>query len=285
MTNNADLYIELMKGVVTRSVCPDRYRPLKASILRSRNLPAFAAFKLIEPFLNAFNLRLCLANYNPQVRRAGTDWPADAETMVGMQRISNVEFCVRDVVARGVPGDFIETGVWRGGVCIFVKAMLKALGDTERVVWLADSFEGLPRPDGRFQQDAGDNFYQFKDVLGVSLMEVQTNFERYGLLDNRVRFLKGWFKDTLPTAPIDRLAILRLDGDMYASTWDALQALYWKVSPGGYVIVDDYGAVDACKQAVQDFRSQNGITDPIQRIDDLGVFWRNSSDVAQPACV
>jgi O-methyltransferase len=85
--------------------------------------------------------------------------------------------------------------------------------------------------------------------LAVSLEQVKANFDRYGLLDDQVRFLKGWFRDTLPVAPIERLAVLRLDGDMYESPMDTLVNLYPKLSEGGYVIVDDYGAIPACRQA------------------------------------
>jgi len=114
--------------------------------------------------------------------------------------------------------------------------------------------------------------------LAVPLERVQDNFRRYGLLDSQVRFLKGWFRDTLPTAPIDRLAILRLDGDLYESTIQALDSLYDKLSPGGFVIVDDFHNVAACRQAVHDFRNNRGITDPIQTIDWGGAFWRRSGD-------
>jgi hypothetical protein len=89
-----------------------------------------------------------------------------------------------------------------------------------------------------------------------------------------VRFLPGWFSDTLPVCGIERLAVLRLDGDMYASTMDAIVPLYPRVSPGGFVIVDDYHEVPGCKQAISDYRAQEGITAPIQEIDGLGVYWR-----------
>ena len=89
-----------------------------------------------------------------------------------------------------------------------------------------------------------------------------------------MKFLKGWFKDTLPAAPIDHIAVLRLDGDMYSSTMDALQALGHKVSPGGYIIVDDFGAVECCRKAIADYRREKGITAPINDIDGIGAYWR-----------
>lgn len=209
-------------------------------------------------------------------RQEGRDWPRLAHTMIGQKRIDNLQFCVEDVIQRGVPGDFIETGVWRGGACIFMRGIAKAYGVTDRVVWVADSFEGLPPPDPeKYPADRDDIHSQFK-VLGVSQEEVAANFEKYGLKDDQVRFLKGWFKDTLPAAPIKQLAVARLDGDLYESTMDALNALYPKLSVGGYLIVDDYGAVPACKLAVEDYRRAHGIDDQMTVIDWGGVFWQRS---------
>jgi O-methyltransferase len=111
-------------------------------------------------------------------------------------------------------------------------------------------------------------------VLAVSEDTVRANFRRYGLLDDRVRFLRGWFKDTLPGAPIDQIGLLRLDGDLYESTIQALDALYPRLSVGGFCIIDDYHAIDACRQAVTDYREKHSISDNIVEIDGTGVFWR-----------
>jgi O-methyltransferase len=213
--------------------------------------------------------------FDREMRSLGRDWPRHADTMIGLKRLENVRYCVETALNDGVPGDMVETGVWRGGGSIMMRAVLEAFGDPTRQVWCADSFEGLPPPDmERYPQDAGMNWHTFPE-LAISLEQVQANFQKYGLLDNRVKFLKGWFKDTLPQAPIEQIAVLRLDGDLYASTMDALTSLYHKVSPGGFVIVDDYGIPeDICRNAVNDFRESHGITDPIQDIDGFGVFWR-----------
>ena len=191
--------------------------------------------------------------------------------MIGLKRLDNLHACIESVIRDQVLGDFIETGVWRGGACIFMRAALNVYGDETRKIWLADSFEGLPRPDGRYRQDEGSIFWKASHTLAISLDQVRANFSRYGLLDERVRFLKGWFKDTLPTAPIERLAILRLDGDMYSSTMDSLTSLYPKLSSGGFAIIDDY-AIEACRKAVTDFRESNKINDPILPIDWTGVY-------------
>lgn len=204
----------------------------------------------------------------------GRVWPQFAHTMIGFPRLNNLEFCVRSVLDDNIPGDFIETGVWRGGACIFMRAILKAYGVTGRRVWVADSFEGLPRPDPKKSPvDKGNKLYTFKE-LAISIETVQGNFRAYGLLDDQVKFLKGWFKDTLPTAPIEKLAVARLDGDMYESTMDAFVNLYSKLSVGGYLIVDDYGAVRRCREAVHDFREKNGIREEMVKVDHSGIFWR-----------
>ena len=214
--------------------------------------------------------------YNSKIRDRGLDWPSKAHTMIGNQRMINLRKLTEYVINYSIPGDLIEAGIWRGGACIYMRAILKAYDVTDRIVWCVDSFEGLPTPDYKqFPQDAGDIHHTF-EPLKVSLEEVKNNFAKYALLDEQVKFLKGWFKDTLPDAPIECLSILRLDADMYQSTNEGLMYLYDKVSPGGYIIVDDYGVVQGCRAAVHDFRKRRAITSPIQNIDGIGVYWQKS---------
>lgn len=195
--------------------------------------------------------------------------------MIGLRRLESLEQCVLQALSENVPGDLVETGVWRGGASILMKAVLAALEEHERKVWVVDSFQGLPRPDPtRFPADAGPALSDFNAYLGVSLDEVKANFARYGLLNEQVRFIEGWFSESLPNAPIERIAVLRADGDLYESTMDILDNLYGKVSPGGFIIIDDYGALQSCRSAVDDFRAAHGITDAIQTIDWTGVYWR-----------
>jgi O-methyltransferase len=209
-----------------------------------------------------------------KMRSEGQDWPSNAHTMIGLQRLNNLQFCAEDILANQVPGDFIETGVWRGGSVIFMRAILKAHNITNRSVWVADSFAGVPPPNPKqYPLDAGIRLDSFPQ-LAIPREEVELNFARYGLLDAQVRFLPGWFRDTLPSAPMDTLALLRLDGDLYESTMDGLIHLYPKLSVGGYIIIDDYGAIEACKQAVHDYRTSHGITEKIVDIDGTGAYWQ-----------
>jgi len=210
-------------------------------------------------------------------RYLGKDWPGRAFTMIGVQRLENIRYCMERALADGVPGDFIEAGAWRGGATIFMRAVLAAHDVRDRTVWVADSFEGLPPPKPeKYPADEGLDLHEEK-ILAVSLEEVKRNFERYGLLDEQVRFLKGWFSETLPSAPIERLAVLRADADLYESTTDVLINLYDKVSVGGFVILDDYFLIPACRQAVDDFRRERGITDPIVRVDWNSGYWIKSA--------
>jgi O-methyltransferase len=232
------LYLELLKGCLTRTIVGEA-----------------------QPF-------------DADTRRLGRDWPQAAETMIGSVRLDNLQHCIESVLHDNIPGDLIETGVWRGGATILMRGVLAAHGITDRIVWVADSFAGLPPPNAQaYPADAGDPHWTYRELI-VPLKTVQENFARYGLLDEQVRFLVGWFRDTLPTAPIDRLAVARLDGDMYESTMDALVALYPKVAIGGYLIVDDYGAVPGCRRAIDDYRQRQGIIEPMTAIDWTGVFWR-----------
>ncbi len=259
-------YIELLKNVLTASIYEESSW---SSTALARSGPRLWLHKL----LSRWSLLLVRRRrFDAQARREGRDWPMFGYTMAGHERLNNVQQCVETVLREGIAGDFVETGAWRGGMTIFMRALLQVHGVTDRQVWVADSFEGLPAP-----KDSSDGWdYSDVDYLKVSLEQVQDNFRRFGLLDAQVKFLQGWFCDTLPKAPIQRLAILRLDGDMYSSTWDALVNLYPRVSRGGFVIVDDYFSWPACRRAVDEYRAQHGLTEPVMAIDWTGAYWQTT---------
>lgn len=245
LSTTGDLYVDLLIRTLTNSIYGD---------------PSIAPWQNQDDFID-------------QQREVGADWPRSAHTMVGRRRLKNLAELVGRTIDDRIPGDYIETGVWRGGCCIMMRAMLAYKGRAGSKVFVADSFEGLPPPSDGITPDVGDIHHTF-DELRVSQEEVAANFTKYGLLDDRVVFLKGWFKDTLPKLKTNKFALLRLDGDMYESTMDALVALYPKLSPGGFIIIDDYGCVPACKQAVTDYRMQHGIREKIVDVDWSGVYWQ-----------
>lgn len=214
--------------------------------------------------------------FNANLREHGWDWPSVAFTMVGTKRLANVRTVLESVIGERVPGDFVETGVWRGGACIMARAVLMAYGVTDRRVIVCDSFEGLPPPNAEaYPADQGSDFHNYSD-LSVSLDQVKANFAKYDLLDDQVVFLKGWFRDTMPKIPSEQIAVLRLDGDMYESTIDPLRYNYDKIPTGGFVVVDDYHVVPSAKAAVHDFLSERGISVDLCEIDGVGVYFRKN---------
>jgi O-methyltransferase len=224
-------------------------------------------------------------NRRANARERGKDTPPHAETMVGRKRLNNLQWLIERALRDAVPGDLVEAGVWRGGAAILMRAVLVARNDESRRVWVCDSFAGLPEPDTdrfpideslRLDPDSSDNL--MRGTLAVSVDTVKANFAHYGLLDDRVCFVEGWFKDTLPTAPIDEVAVLRVDGDLYESTMDVLTNLEDRVSPGGYVIIDDYHGLEACRQAVDDYRADRRIDAPLTQIDWTGVWWQKPAE-------
>jgi O-methyltransferase len=268
----AEMYLDLLKQILTRVIAHEVLIPVtdakwtwKSALRRQLSrLLAMRGYCLARP-----------ARFDFSARAEGTDWPAEAETMVGLKALENLQYCIVEALKNNVPGDLIETGVWRGGACIFMRAVLKIAADNERRVWVADSFEGLPKASVEADQESEQASSACEwQQLAVSVDEVKANFRKYGLLDSQVHFLKGWFRDTLPTAPIKRLAVIRLDGDMYESTWDALTALYPKLSPGGFLIVDDYYTWPVCKEAVDEYRRRFNVSEELRRVDQARVFWQ-----------
>jgi O-methyltransferase len=209
-------------------------------------------------------------------RKPGTLGPSTAHTMVGVDRANNVRELVQKALDENIPGDFIETGVWRGGCCILMRGILAANGVTSRKVYVADSFEGVPPPKPDLYPADRDSTLHRAPELAVPLDVVKANFDRYGLLDDQVFFVPGFFSDTLPSLKSGPFALIRLDGDLYESTYLALQHLHPKVSRGGFVIIDDFGIAPACRQAVFEYRAQHKIDSPIHQVDRSGVWWRNS---------
>lgn len=263
-------YLELLKRSLMGTVHQDVYVARPAYTGPARRLDRWTG-ELLCRALRRRNWEL--ARRVPRhVVESGRMRPLTAETMVGAARLDNLRSCIERVVGDRVTGDLIETGVWRGGASIFMRGVLRAMEVADRRVWVADSFRGLPPPSGDVPADEGDEHHRVPE-LAVPLEVVQENFRRYGLLDDQVRFVQGWFSDTLPGLRDARWALIRLDGDMYESTMDALENLYPQLSPGGYVIVDD-GALPPCRAAVADFRAARSIEEPVEWIDWTGFFWR-----------
>jgi len=217
--------------------------------------------------------------FDSGAREGGEDWTYLGDTMIGNIRMKNIWELIADVTKNNVPGDYMETGVWRGGASVFARAVLNVLGQTRRTSYVCDSFAGLP-PGDRFLDagDAGWNLMSF--YLAIPEEIVATNFKRTGLLDSNVVFAKGFFNETMPVLRkhIKKVAVLRLDGDMYESTVDVLYHFYDKLSIGGYVIMDDWYGFPA-KTAAEDFFRAHDIYPEIFPVDKIAAYWKKTVDV------
>jgi O-methyltransferase len=266
-------YLDLLKRAITRALfmrATERHTwragfPVKRQLVR-----------MSQRLLSKFNLEVVrLIRTGPEdyleSGHAARNRAEDSESMLGTRQFDNMQACIADVIRNDVPGDLLEAGVWRGGMTIFMRGVLLSLGVTDRLVWVVDSFSGLPPPDPEAESNA--RWWREAD-MAESLETVRANFARYGLLDDQVRFLKGFFADSLPGAPIDKLAILRMDADLYQSTADVLQNLYPRLSSGGWLICDDYLNLHDCRRAVDEYRARHGITEPIVEIDQRAICWK-----------
>jgi O-methyltransferase len=267
--SDPDQYLSLLMSTLTASVYPESaWLLLKASDAPRKRIRGAICNALARRGYGLVKFR----PFEVKARESGVDWPMFGYSMVGKKRLANIQFCLETVQKENIPGDFVECGVWRGGASMFAKAVLTCLDDESRTVWLCDSFEGMPAQRAEDKVDP--------DLVGrvaVSLEQVQENFRRFGFLNGRVKFVKGWFSDSLPNAPIEKISILRLDGDYYSSTTDALTSLYDRVAPGGFIIVDDYYAFKSCEQAITDFCEQRQIRPDLVKIDDIGVYFRKGA--------
>lgn len=218
----------------------------------------------------------------PSVSRAAALFRARRYTMTTPRRCNHLWDVCAEILARNVPGDFVECGVWRGGSAGIMGLALQR-SSANRTLHLFDSFEGLPEPtgeDGAYASEYSGNRASGALVsvsqCQASLSEVQEFLlGRLKLPRTSVQFHVGWFQNTIPqVAPgLGPIAVLRLDGDWYDSTRVCLEHLYPLLSRNGVIILDDYYAWEGCAKATEQYRKNFAITAPIKRIDQDAAFW------------
>jgi hypothetical protein len=270
-------YLDLLKKALVNLIYPEHElrlfrlaeQPLGADHVTNDRLLRDLRYSDAATFEEIVRAKLDGSNFRHLVTRY-------SHTMVGLSRLSHLQWCAEQLFAAGVEGDFLEAGVCQGGASIFMRALQVAYDQPHRAMWVADSFQGLPLPTA--EEDAGLDFSESRlPWLAASLQAVQDNFRTYDLLSDEVHFIEGWFSETLPHVPVERLALLRVDADLYESTRDVLTALYDKVVPGGFVVIDDYHAFRACRHAVDEFRAARNVTSPLRRIDWTAVYWQKTA--------
>ena len=188
-------------------------------------------------------------------------------TMISSRRGRTLFRLARQVDRDGVPGALVDCGVWNGGSTILLSS-----GAPAREAWAFDSFEGLPDADPEL--DGTDAQAWNGGCVGAEAM-LREGFRRYADPE-RLHVAKGWFQDTFPQAvdEIGAIAILHADGDWYESVKLTLETFYDRISPGGYVVLDDYGEWPGSRRATDEFRAARGIDAPLIAVDPAGRYWR-----------
>ena len=270
-------YLDLLKKSLSGSLLSEYYRPIYRD---SRNLLTSHIRNFIIDSFDNLGMPLAkkvITDFNE--REEGLDRPFYGETLIGLKRLNIVQNLIHNAIKNKIPGDFIEAGCFRGGVGIFVFHMLKILGENNRKIYLADSFQGLPKPNPKnFPKDT--IFLNIPKDLGLicSIDTVKNNFRKYNALGPNVKFLKGWFSDTLPKLKNEKFFTIRVDGDYYQSTYESLENLYPGLSLGGYAIMDDYG-LNVATSAIIDFRKKYNIKEEMKFSGKIGCYWEKMREI------
>ena len=183
---------------------------------------------------------------------------------------ATLELCIA-ALAITDSGDFVETGIFTGGTASLMILALLEFDNCGRKFWGFDSFEGLPSSSIEDKSEYGVTMAQGE--LSFDYDSVVKNLKDWKVWDEKVVILtKGYFNETLPKSTVSQISFLRLDGDLFVSTWDALVNLYPKVTPGGFVYIDDYGSFPGCRQAVDQYRSKHHIFEPLHFVRDTPIM-------------
>ncbi|MEO1206518.1 MAG: TylF/MycF/NovP-related O-methyltransferase [Pseudomonadota bacterium] len=202
-------------------------------------------------------------------------------TMTSVERIYAMHQSVEYITRNQIPGAIVECGVWRGGSIMVAIKTLQKLQETSRQIYLYDTYDGLPKPDENLDVDMfGNNAidgwikfnrgYKASNWAYASLMDVKTNVGSLGYPEDKIEFVKGMVEDTIPATIPDQIALLRLDTDFYVSTKHELEHLYPRITPGGVLIIDDYGHFLGARSAVDEYISTLKIKPMLTRIDYSG---------------
>lgn len=197
-------------------------------------------------------------------------------TMTSPERLNAFILATRHVVRHGIPGDIVECGVWRGGSMQACAKTLLATGDTERDLYLFDTYEGMTPPTEEDLRRDGKAAEELLKVQGkdrpiwavASLDDVKSNFAKVPYPEERVHYVQGRVEETIPREAPEKISILRLDTDWYASTKHELEHLYSRLVSGGVLLIDDYGYWQGSRQAVDEFLDKTGERLLLLRMDE-----------------
>jgi O-methyltransferase len=183
-------------------------------------------------------------------------------TLVGAERLHNLFVLADRIETEKIPGDVLECGVCNGGTAALL-AYSATHSRLDRTVWLLDSFQGMPETSEIDGEAAKAHIGQEKGDIA----RVEALLKSVGVNSSRVRILPGWFEETFPSVSAGQIALLNIDADWYESVKLCLETFYDRVSPGGFVSIDDYGHWPGCRAAVDEFFQKRGLTYPLQKVD------------------
>ena len=255
MNDDNWFYLEFLKRILIGSVSVS----IQSEFWNAKKWPKMSFVKYIvkQPVSYAFE-------------HGGPTWATNSHTMICLTGLNQINESLDYINLNNIEGDLLEAGVWRGGACIFMKMYCK-LYNLKKKIYVCDSFQGIPAVDAaKYPQDAG--MEDWSGIAAVSQKDVVNTFKHYDIqLDDSVVFVPGWFCDSLPNLQVDKLSLLRLDGDLYSSTMDVLKPLYPKVVENGVIIIDDYSWTN-CAHAVNDYLTINSIEADIKN-DEEPAYW------------
>jgi hypothetical protein len=201
-------------------------------------------------------------------------------TMTSVERMYALWQAAGHVARSGVPGDYVECGVWRGGSSMLAALTFAEAAEPDRRLWLYDTFEGMTEPTERDRAfdsatPISDDWSSYRTETGSSLAyaslgEVKANMQQAGIPPDRLEYVAGRVEETIPARAPEQIALLRLDTDWYESTRHELEQLYPRLSPGGVLIVDDYGHWAGAREAVDEFFARLPSAPLLTRIDYTG---------------
>ncbi|WP_170994629.1 TylF/MycF/NovP-related O-methyltransferase [Streptomyces sp. BPSDS2] len=266
------------------------YQLRRVTVPAARTAPAGpAAASAAAPAAAPAPAHVPPAAAKPKARKPAPAFPEDYDdeakdiiravkpySMTSPERLNAFILATRHIARHNIPGDIVECGVWRGGSMQACARTLLSVGETERDLYLFDTYEGMTPPtaedlrrDGRPAQELLDAQGKDRPIWAVaSLEDVKAGFENIPYPKERVHYVRGRVEDTVPAQAPEQISILRLDTDWYASTKHELEHLYSRLVSGGVLLIDDYGYWQGSRQAVDEFLDKTGEQLLLLRMDE-----------------
>jgi hypothetical protein len=236
--------------------------------------------RIVHKIMNAMGYKIVWA-WAPDMGKEFRDLAKKCEnyTSTTTERMYALYKATQYTVAQKVPGDIVECGVWKGGSCMLSALILKHMGETNKKIYMYDTYQGMSEPSTiDVSHWGGEAMERWKKLQRgnhnewayVSLEEVKKNMFSTGYPQENLVFIKGKVQETIPQVMPDKVSLLRLDTDWYESTYHELLYLFPRLSQNGVIIIDDYGYWKGVKEATDKYFQENAVKILLNRIDHSG---------------